>query len=435
MIEADSEVKTGRPALVRAIGRWALTAAVINSVVGSGIFGMPAPIAGLVGEWSPLAFVIAGACMFTIVLCFAEVSGRFDEPGGPYLYTRTAFGPATGFQVGWLHVWTRFLTAAAILNLFISYLATLLPAAATPTGRVVAMTLAVTVITVVNVRGVRQTAWTVNLFTIAKLLPLLAVALLGIFHIDRDVLATQAVADPQWTEAILLLVFAYGGFESSVIAASESRDPKRDTPFALIMAMIIIAFTYALVQLAVVGVLPNAANSAAPVGATLGVLIGPAGATLGTIAVLISVYGWLVGFGLMTPRILFSMADRGELPQVLAHVHPTMRTPDAAIILNSVIALALGLASNFSNLATLSAIARLGIFALTCGALIRMRKLHGQPTTFRVHGGPAIAIAGIAFCAWMLSTRSLAQAWFMPVLIGVGFGVWSLRQRSPESLM
>jgi basic amino acid/polyamine antiporter, APA family len=428
--EPDSEINGGAPSLVRAIGRWALTAAVINSVIGSGVFGLPAPLAKLLGAWSPLAVIIAGASIFVIVLCFAEVSSRFDQAGGPYLYTRTAFGAATGFQVGWLHLWTRFLTAAAILNIFVTYLTLLLPAAGSPGGRALAMTAAMAIVTVINVRGVRQTTWTVNLFTIAKLLPLAAVAILGLIHIAANGQVTQPLAEPKWTDAILLLVFAYGGFESSVICASESRDPKRDTPFALIAAMLVITATYALVQFAVVGVLPDAANSTAPVGATLGVLIGPAGAVLGSIAVLISVYGWLVGFGFMTPRIMFSMAERRELPRFLAHVHPRLRTPDASIITNAVIALGFGLASNFAQLATFSAITRLGIFALTCAALVRLRKTDSVPSGFRLRAGPEFAILGIVFCIWLLSTRSLDQAWFMPVLIAVGFVFWFFSKRN-----
>lgn len=430
MTEPGSEINGARPGLIRAIGRWALTAAVINSVIGSGIFGMPAPLAKLAGAWSPLAVLIAGASIFIIVLCFAEVSSRFDEAGGPYLYTRTAFGPATGFQVGWLHLWTRFLTAAAVLNIFVTYLALLLPAAGTAIGRALVMSAAMIIVTVINVRGVRQTAWTVNLFTVAKLLPLGAVAILGLFHIAGNGRVAQPIADPQWTEAILLLVFAYGGFESSVIAASETRDPKRDMPFALIAALLVISTTYALVQLAVVSVLPDAGSNTAPVGAALGVLIGPAGAVLGTLAVLISVYGWLMGFGFMTPRIMYSMAQCGELPRFLAHVHRRMRTPDAAIILNAIVALGLGLISNFSQLATFSAITRLGIYLLTCAALIRLRRMGGMPAGFRVPGGNILAVLGIIFCIWLLSTRSLAQAWFMPVLIAVGFGLYLTRRRS-----
>ena len=285
-----------RPTLIRAIGRWALTAAVVNSVIGSGVFGLPSTLAGFAGAWSPLTVLIAGVGIFAIVLCFAEVGSRFDEPGGPYLYTREAFGPAFGFQIGWLHIWTRLLSGAAVLNVLSGYLTPLIPWAGTPTGRASVMIFAMTLVTVINVIGVRQASWTINAFTVAKLLPLVLVIVLGLMQFERSVLETQTVAEPKWTEAVLILVFGYGGFESGIVAGSESKNPKRDTAFALITAMLAITVIYCLIQLAVVGVLPNAAASKAPIAEALRVLLGPVGLTLGSIAVIISVYGWLTGF-------------------------------------------------------------------------------------------------------------------------------------------
>jgi amino acid transporter len=393
-------------------------------VVGSGIFGLPSSVAGLTGAASPIAVLIAGVSVFVIVLCFAEVGSRFDDAGGPYLYTREAFGPAVGFQVGWLHIWTRLLSAAAVVNVFASYLAALFPSLGTSPGRTTAITLAIVLATSVNVVGVRQAAWAVNAFTVAKLLPLLGLVALGLFQIDRAVLDTQHVANPRWTEAVLLLVFGLGGFESGVVAGSESRDPKRDTAFALISAMTAVTVIYVLVQITVIGVLPRAAENAAPIGAALGILLGPAGFTLATIAVLLSAYGWLTGFALMSPRIVFSMAERGELPHFMAHVNERGRVPDMAIVVNSGIALALGLAGDFGQLATFAAIAKLGIYATTCGALIVFRRRHGLPKGYRAPGGPALAVTGIVFCLWLLTTRSLAQAWFMPVILAAGATIW-----------
>ena len=418
-----------RPALVRAIGRWALTAVVINCVIGSGVFGLPAPLVALTGAWSPVAVLLTGACVFPIVICFAEVASRFDDAGGPYLYTREAFGPAVGFQVGWLHVWTRILAGAAVLNVFVSYFAALVPWASTAAGRSTTMILAMAIVTAVNVTGVRQAAWTVNVFTVAKLLPLGALVVLGLAWLDPVTLSSQAVADPQWTEAVLLLVFAYGGFESAVVAGSESREPKRDTAFALVVAMTIITAIYALVQLAVVTVLPDAEAHQAPVSAAFGVMFGPTGRTLGSVAVLISVYGWLAGFGLMTPRILYAMGTRGELPTVFARVHPRARVPHVAIIVNSALALTLGLISTFGQLATFSAIARLGILALTCASLIALRRKWGAPTAYRAPAGPVLAVIGMAFCTWLLSTRSLEQAWFLPVVVMAGAVAWKVSGR------
>jgi amino acid transporter len=415
--------------LVRAIGRWALTAAVVNGVVGSGVFGLPAPLARLTGEWSPAAVLLAGAAVFLVVLCFAEVGSRFDGAGGPYLYTRETFGPAVGFQIGWLHVWTRLLSAAAVLNVLASYLGALFPWVATPAGRATAIVVAVALVTIVNLRGVRPAAWTVNAFTIAKLLPLAGLVLLGTFRIEASVLASQPVVEPRWTDAVLLLVFAFGGFESAVVAGSESRDPRRDTSFALVTAMVAVTVLYSLVQLTVVGVLPAAAAHPAPVSAALGILLGPPGLAMGSVAVVISVYGWLTGFALMTPRILFAMAARGELPRVIAHVNPRTRAPDLAIVLNSSIAVALGLAGDFGQLAALASIPRLVIYATTCGALIHLRRTRGPSEGFRAPGGPALALAGIAFCLWLLSTRSSAEAWFLAAIVATGLAAWVTMRR------
>ncbi|MGK2960586.1 MAG: APC family permease [Gemmatimonadaceae bacterium] len=412
-----------RPSLIRAIGKWALTAAVINSVIGSGVFGLPSTLAGFAGALSPLAVLIAGAGIFVIVVCFAEVGSRFDGAGGPYLYTREAFGPALGFQIGWLHIWTRLLSCAAVLNVLSGYITPLIPWTGTTVGRASVMIFAMALVTAINVAGVKQAAWTVNLFTIAKLLPLAFLIGIGLFNFDSGVAATQTVAEPKWTEAVLLLMFGYGGFESAVVAGSESKDPRRDTAFALITAMLGITLIYFLVQIAVIGVLPNAAASGAPVAETLAVVLGPVGLTLGSIAVIISVYGWLTGYSLMSPRIFFSMAERHELPASLAKVHEKFRTPYVAIIVNSAIGLGLGLASNFGQLATFSAISRLGIYIATCAALIALRKKHGAPEGFRAPGGIALAVVGIAFCLFLLSTRSLAQAWFLPLVILLGMAI------------
>ena len=430
IIAAPIHMSAGAPGLIRAIGRWALTAAVVNGVIGSGVFGLPAPLVALVGVWSPLAVLLAGASVFIIVLCFAEVGSRFDQAGGPYLYARETFGPAVGFQVGWLHTWTRLLSAAAVLNVLIAYLAVLIPWTGTTSGRAVAMTAAVAIVTIVNVSGVRQAAWTVNAFTIAKLLPLAGLVALGLFRIDTAVLATQDVGEPRWTEAILLLLFSFGGFESAVVAGSETRDPRRDTPFALVTAMLTITVIYFLVQLTIVGVLPNAAAVRAPISAALEILVGPAGNTIGSVAVVLSVYGWLTGFALMTPRILLAMAAHGELPRALARVDPRTRVPALAIAFNSLIALALGLISDFSQLATFAAISRLGMYMSTCGALIIMRRRHGPSSAFQAPGGPVLAVVGIVFSLWLLTTRSLAEAWLMLAIVVSGLTVWFASRRA-----
>ena len=406
--------------LIRAIGRWSLTAAIVNGVVGSSIFAMPSVVARLVGAWSPVAVLLGGACIFVVVLSFAEVGSRFDEAGGPYLYTREAFGPSIGFQIGWLNVWTRLLSGAAVLNVLTTHLGGLLPIVATPSGRAAAMVGSVVIVTVANILGVKRAAWTTNVFTVAKLLPLVLLVGLGCLRVSTGVIATQAVPSQHWTDAVLLLVFSYGGFESAVSAASETRDPRRDTGFALITAMAMVTVVYALVQFAIIGVLPHAAAVETPVASTLGALLGAPGLAFGNVGVVISTFGWLVGFALMTPRILYAMGERGELPTIFAAVHPRFRTPHAAIAINSCIAAAMGLFSSFTQAATLAAIAKLGIYGLTCASLIVFRKRGGPAAGLIIPGGPAFAVAGIAVCVWLLTTRDLGQLWLLAAIMFVG---------------
>ena len=409
-----------RPSLIRVMGRVSLTAAIVNGVIGSGIFGLPSAVAALTGTWSPLAVLVAGACVFLVLLCFAEVGSRFDQAGGPYLYAREAFGPIAGFQVGWLLLVSRLLACAAALNILIVYVGVLAPPMATPTGRVLTMTAAMAIATAINVTGIRIAAWTTNVFTVAKLLPLVLLIVVGLPQLSARVLASQVVANPQWREAVLLLVFAYGGFESMVIAASETRDPRKDTGPALIAAGIIVTVIYCLLQLVIVGVLPEAGRSTTPVASALREVLGGVGATIGTAAVIVSVYGWLTGFTLMMPRVLYSMATHGELPSMLGRVHPNFRTPHVAIVTNAILALAMGLYSSFAQAATFAAIARLAVFASTCAALLALKRRGDPAPAFRLPGSTAIAIAGAAFSVWLLATRSSTELWILLAVIAAG---------------
>jgi len=320
------------PRPVRAISRADLTLAIVNGVIGSAIFGMPAQIAALTGVLSPVAHLIAALAVLTIVLCFAEVASRFDDSGGAYLYSREAFGRHVGFQAGWLTLWTRLLSAAANLNIFASYLSQILPAASGGAGRSLVIVGVLTVITIINLIGVKQASWAIDVFTVAKLLPLALLVGFGLPQVSGDVLQTQTVAEPQWTQAILLLVFAFGGFESPLMSAGEAKDAKKDSAFALLIALAVIATVYISVQFVTIGLVPNLQQEKAPIAAAFAVLWGPAGVAFASFAAMISVWGWATGNTLQSPRLLFSMAERGELPSVLASIHARYRTPHVAIV-------------------------------------------------------------------------------------------------------
>src|SRR6266436_8850259 len=170
--------------LVRGIRKWDLVAVAINGIIGAGIFGLPAKVYALIGTYSLIAFAACAIVVTLIVLCFAEVGSRFDETGGPYRYAREAFGPAVGFEVGWL-TWLARLTAfAANCNLMVSYLGFFWPAANTPLARAVIIVGVVVALAAINIIGVRQAAITSDLFTIGKLIPMLIFIVAGLFFLN-----------------------------------------------------------------------------------------------------------------------------------------------------------------------------------------------------------------------------------------------------------
>lgn len=411
----------GSVSLVRAIGRWDLTAGVVNGVIGSSIFGMPGTIAALTGSLSPLSYVWAGFGILAIVLCFSEVASRFDEPGGAYLYAREAFGPFVGFQAGWLTFWIRVTSVAANLNVLADYLIPLVPGMAGGSMRVTVIVLAVVLVTILNIVGVKQSARAVDILVVAKLLPLLSVIVFGLFRVSPDVIATQAVATPVWRDAILLLVFAYGGFESALIPASEARDPKRDSPFALLWGLALVAGVYTLIQFVAIGTVPHLASEKAPIAAVIRELVGPAGMALGSLAVLVSVSGWATGAFLHSPRVLYSMAEREEMPAIFGAVHPRFRTPHVAILAFAAASLGFALWGSFAFNATLSAIVRLITYALTAAALpvFRLKRPH-EPLAFRLPLAGFVVPIAIAFCLYLLGTRSFAQVWMLGAMMAVG---------------
>ena len=421
-----------RPRLVRAIGRWDFTALVVNGIIGSGIFGLPAVLAGLTGAWSPLAYLLAGIGMLAIVLCHAEVASRFTEPGGPYLYAREAFGAFVGVQAGWLSFCIRVTSLGANLNVFADYLAQILREAGQGQGRLLTLFAVTALVTFLNIVGVRTGARTVDLFVVAKILPLLLLVILALPRFSSAVVTTQHVDHPDWTQAILLLVFAYGGFEAALIPAGEVKDPQRDSAFALLVGMGVVAVLYMLLQVAVMGILPHAARFPAPVAAAYGVLLGPAGVTLGSLAAMISTYGWTAGSALNSPRILYSMADRGELPRVFARIHPRFRTPHVAILAYSAVGLAFAAYGSFAANATLAAIVRLVTYGLAAASLLVFRRRAATPAGFHLPMARVIAPAAIAFCLWLLSTRTFTQAWILLAMMAVGALLWLVSARGSK---
>jgi len=421
-----------QPGLVRAIGRWSLTALTVNSVIGSGVFGLPATLAGLLGKNSVLAVLIAGAAMGVIMACFAEVASQFAEAGGPYLYARAAFGRLMGILVGWMLYLSQTAAPAANANLFVLYLAEFWPAAKQFWLRFLILTLLIWLLAFINILGARQGTAVSNLFTVAKILPLLMVVLAGAaFTIVRPVLlAATGSASGAWLKAMVLLFFYYGGFESALAPMSEAKNPRRDSVFALFGALLACAAIYALVQWVVVGVLGSEAISDRPLAEVARITMGNRGAELVAIGALVSVYGYLSAKLLGMPRVTFALAERGDLPHWFATVSPKFHTPWFSILVYATVVWGLALIGTFTWNVTLSVVARLFYFGVICAALIRLRYKQPGAARLRLPGGPFLAVVGILIALALTTQVDLSKSLILVATMAAAVLNWVWARRA-----
>jgi len=415
---------------VRAIGRWSLAALMVNSIIGSGIFGLPATVAGLLGKRSVVAVLMAGAAIGVIMACYAEVASQFSEAGGPYLYARTAFGRLTGILVGWMLYLAQTAAPAANANLFVIYLAEFWPAAKQPWPRFVILTLLVGFLALINALGARQGTVVSNIFTVAKILPLLVLAgaAVTIFH-PAPWGGVGPMPASVWMKAMVLLVFAYGGFESALAPMSEAKNPGRDAAFALFVALIACTTIYALVQWVVVGVLGPGAAADRPLAEVARVTMGNRGARLVAIGALISVYGYLSAKLLGMPRVTFALATSGDLPRAFAAVSRRFHTPWFSILFFAAAVWLLAIMGNFVWNVTLSVVARLFYYGVVCAALIALRRKQPTAAHFRLPAGPALAVLGVGITIVLASQVDLSKSLILGATVAAALLNWIWARR------
>ena len=424
------------PTLVRAIGRWGLAGLMLNGVIGSSVFGLPSVIAGKLGAASPWAWLVAAAGIGVVVACFAEVSSRFGQAGGPYLYGRVAFGRLMGIEMGWVAYLVRLTAAATNANLFVIYLGEFWPAAHTPLASRLVLAALLAPLAAVNYRGVAPGSRLSGLLLLLKLVPLCFFVLAGLALVlpHSSVPVWAPAPGGSWLDAILLLVFAYGGFEAALIPLGEARNPERDAPFALFVTLGVCAVLYGLTQLVVLAALADPASAPRPLAAAAGEFLGPAGAILMAVAALLSVYGYLAGAMVNVPRLTYAMSAQGDLPTPFAWVHPRFKTPAVSVVVYAVLVWLLAASGGFLTNLSLSAVSRLFTYAVVCAALPRLRVLQRAgatgPARFNLPAGWLWATLGIGF-ALILSTRMTRQElglMAVTLLLGVLNWIWARRQ-------
>ena len=407
---------------------------VLNNIIGTGVFILPGTIGAQLGWMSVVAWIVAALLTVALMLCFAEVASRFSVAGGAYLFTQVAFGRFVGLQIGWLTYFSRAVTAALQANVFTTYLAELWPRAGTRFGSVLATTLFIGFLTAINLQSVRSGARTSTLLASIKLASLFAFGLLGMLWIAAGN-STPALspANPTlggWLGAILLLLFAYSGYESALIPLGEATNPRRDSPFALFLGLALVTVVYLAAQVTVLVTLPDPSATNRPLAASMRTMLGEGGAIVISVAALISVYGWLAANLLAAPRLSMAMAERGDLPAVFARVHPVFRTPWVSVVTFGLLSWALANQASLLQNLGLSAVSRLFIYGGVCASLPVLRRKEqrgvagvGTPF-FRAPIGTALALFCMALSVVLASRMTVRETGIMVTLFVLATVYW-----------
>jgi basic amino acid/polyamine antiporter, APA family len=392
-----------RESLTRAIGTVALAAGIINVMIGGGIFRVPALVAGSLGAAAPVAYVICAIAMALIVTCIAAAGKRVTLTGGPYAYVGSTLGPYAGFISGVLLWMIGVFATAAVSSVMAASIAELLGLS----GKAVQAAILVVAYgfwSWVNMRGVTPGVRLNTAITVAKLLPLVLIAAAGIFFVRAENLQVA-----EWPPAgdfarmSLILVFAFAGIEVALIPSGEVRDPERTVPRAIALAMIGVTVLYIALQVVAQGILGAALpKSAVPLADAAGASLGGWGRSLLLAGAAVSMFGHLGGMTLSIPRIVYALARDGYLPRALSRVHPANRSPQLAIVTQSILTLALAITSTFEQLAVIANIAALALY-LGCAA-----------AAWKLGQSPIVPALACGVIAWLL-TGVAANEW-------LGFG-------------
>ncbi|GAB3200954.1 amino acid transporter [Pontibacter aydingkolensis] len=421
--------------LKREITRWDLVLLLINSTIGAGIFGLPSKIYTLSGVYSLPALFICAIIVFVLVLNFAEVASRFSKTGGPYLYTLAAFGKVPAFIIGWLILITRVSTYAALINLLVTYLSFFSPDLQEEYKRIGMMIGITLVLTWVNYLGVRNSTILNNTLAIAKIVPLLIFVIAGVFFINFDLIDLQqpppALSD--FSSSVLVLIFAFTGFEAVLVNTGEVQQPGKNIPFALISSIFFVAVFYTLIQFVSIGTLPGLASSDKPITDAARLFMGPVGATLITFGAIVSISGTLNAVMLIGSRVPFALSEENQLPRFLSKLHNCYSTPVYSLLIFAAISLFASISGSFIYAVSISVISKILIFMVVCMAMIRLRKKDtAKVAYFKLPYGYFFAIAGILASVWLLSSSRSTELLDVFITMAIGMlllGAFKLAQR------
>jgi amino acid transporter len=413
-----------QPAAAKKLNTFDVFCLGVNAIIGSGIFLFPGILAQEAGPASIIAFLVCGILLIFVALCYAELGSIYKRNGGSYVYAREAFGPVIGFAVGWMSWVTAIFSWAAVANAVSSYAGYFHPVFTTVfMAKFMACGL-VLVFGILNYRGIKQGAWAVNIFTLAKLAPLILFVAIGVFYVSAEQF------HPFWVtgggtfgHAIFLALWPLQGFEIVPLPAGETDRPQRAVPVATIGSLLFVTLIYVLVQTVCVGVFVGLTGvTDKPLADAAAVFLGPVGATIVALGAVVSMIGYTAGNALGSPRFLSALAVDKCLPPRLSAPHPRFFTPSKAILLTTCITFCAALLLNFQQLVMLSNLAVICQYLSTCSALIWLR--HKKPElerTFKTPCGNVVAVIGCAVSVWLIKQVNTEELILAGAVLMAGF--------------
>ena len=420
--------------LVRGIGIPALTANIISSTIGAGIFVLPAAMSGALGPAAPVAFVCCAIAMVLFVTCFAIAGSRVSLTGGLYAYVEVAFGHYIGFLAGVLYGITALGAVAGVVNVLVNSIVIVVPFLGSGVMRIIVMIVVYGSLVVINVRGVRGGAGAVTVVTFAKLLPLLLFICAGIFFIHPANLTWAAwPGSKSLGDAVILLIFAFVGIEVALIPSGEVKNPARTVPRSAYLALVITTIIYIMIQLVAQGTLgADLANyKDAPLAEAAVKFLGNIGRTILLAGATVSAFGFVTSDILSSPRIIFAFGRDGALPAWFAHVHPRYRSPDVAILTYAALAFALSITGTFEQLAVLSNVAVLLMYLLCCTAcwFLVQRDIRADGRPFNFPGMKIVPALAIAAIIWILAHATVREFAVNGILLAIASVLYVMRRQ------
>src|SRR5262245_932272 len=421
--------------LVRAIGVRQLTASIINVTVGAGIFVLPAAAAVTLGAAAPLAYLLCAALMALIVTCIASAGSRVSLTGGLYAYVEVAFGPFVGFLGGVLYLLSATFASASVASAFNASVAELWPIAGSAAGRTLLLAGLFALLAFVNVRGAVPGARLIEAMTIAKLTPLVVLIAAGIWFVEPRNLAIATLPTPSAVgRTAIVLIFAFVGVEIALVPSGEVSDPAKTVPRAVFTALSITTTIYLLIQGVAQGLLGEAMSTfaAAPLAEATARVLGPAGRILVLAGATISMFGYLAGDALGSPRALYALARDGILPQPLARVHARFHSPYVAIPVYGAAAAALAITGSFNELAVFANVAILGLYLMCVAASyeLQRRGVRSSGTPFAVPGGIAIPVVAAIAILWLISQATARELLLVAAVLAAAAALYAIRRRN-----